>query len=155
MKKKIQPKITSATKLKKITTNPELESVERVARLLDGKYRIPFTPFRFGWDFIIGLVPVAGDTLVLIPSVWMIWKAWQLQMPNGKILRMAGNTALDYFIGTVPVLGDIFDATFKANLRNAALLREHLTGEYTEPSEIMDEDENVSSIKTNIKTVEG
>ena len=35
------------------------------------------------------------------------------------------NTAIDLLTGVVPLLGDFFDATFKANLRNLALLERH------------------------------
>lgn len=36
------------------------------------------------------------------------------------------NIAIDWLIGSVPVAGDVFDAVFRCNLRNAALLRAHL-----------------------------
>ncbi len=35
---------------------------------------------------------------------------------------MAGNLALDTVVGSVPLLGDLFDLGFKSNLRNLALL---------------------------------
>jgi len=39
---------------------------------------------------------------------------------------MAGNIALDACIGAVPLLGDVFDVAWKANIRNVALLERHL-----------------------------
>ena len=39
---------------------------------------------------------------------------------------MAGNVALDAGLGAIPVLGDIFDFAWKANLRNVTLLERHL-----------------------------
>jgi hypothetical protein len=39
---------------------------------------------------------------------------------------MAGNVAMDTVFGSVPLVGDIFDAAFKSNRRNVALLRRHL-----------------------------
>jgi hypothetical protein len=41
-------------------------------------------------------------------------------------MRMAGNVALDAAVGAVPLIGDIFDFVWKANLRNVALLERHL-----------------------------
>ena len=43
------------------------------------------------------------------------------------VLRIAGNIALDAGFGAIPILGDIFDFAWKANLRNVALLERHLT----------------------------
>jgi hypothetical protein len=33
---------------------------------------------------------------------------------------------LDYVVGCIPVLGDVFDLYWKANQRNVALLRQHV-----------------------------
>jgi hypothetical protein len=38
------------------------------------------------------------------------------------LLRMVFNVVLEALIGAIPVLGDLFDATFKANMRNIRLL---------------------------------
>jgi hypothetical protein len=35
---------------------------------------------------------------------------------------MLRNILLDYVVGLVPLAGDLFDAVFKANLKNVALL---------------------------------
>ena len=39
---------------------------------------------------------------------------------------MVGNIIFDSVVGIVPVLGDLFDVTWKANVRNMALLEKHL-----------------------------
>ncbi|WP_373352991.1 DUF4112 domain-containing protein [Pseudoroseicyclus sp. CXY001] len=103
----------------------ELARLEKVARLLDARWRIFGVPF--GLDSLIGLVPGVGDTVVLAPSAWMIWRARELGLPRHQIAKMMINTGVDYVVGLVPVLGDLFDLGFKANLRNAAILRAHLT----------------------------
>ena len=46
--------------------------------------------------------------------------------PYVTIARMLVNLALDVIIGTVPLLGDVFDIAWKANRRNYALLTRHL-----------------------------
>ena len=108
------------------TLRRELDRIERLATLLDARYRFPGTGFRFGLDTIVGLIPGIGDTLTAIPSGWIIWKAKQLGVPRHKLMRMGLNTGADYVIGSIPILGDVADIGFKANLRNLAILREHL-----------------------------
>lgn len=50
----------------------------------------------------------------------------RLGASRATVLRIAGNVALDAGLGAIPVLGDIFDFAWKANLRNVALLERHL-----------------------------
>lgn len=104
----------------------DIEKLDRLARWLDAKYRIPGTPFRFGYDSLIGLVPGVGDSVMLLPGIYLIAKARRLGVRKSTLWRMAGNTALDFVIGAVPLFGDVFDATFKSNIRNIALLRQDL-----------------------------
>ncbi len=121
----VTPPETDADKLH-IDPARELARINRLASWLDVKWRIPFTPFRFGVDSIVGLVPVAGDTLALAPSAYMIWKARQLGVPRRHMVRMARNTGVDYAVGLIPVVGDLLDFAFKANVRNARILQDHL-----------------------------
>ena len=39
---------------------------------------------------------------------------------------MAANLGIGVLVGTIPILGDIFDIAWKANRRNYRLLRRHL-----------------------------
>ncbi len=105
----------------------ELARLDRLAVLLDSRFSL--LGFRFGLDSVIGLVPGIGDTVMLAPSAWMIWKAHRLGAPKSKLARMAANTGIDYVVGAIPLIGDLIDFGFKANLRNAAILREHLEGQ--------------------------
>jgi len=100
----------------------ELDRLGRLARTLDARYRIPLTPFRIGADGLIGLIPGVGDTLAALPSAYMILRGWQLGARRRTVGRMAVNTGIDYVIGTVPIVGDLFDIGFKGNLRNIRLL---------------------------------
>jgi Domain of unknown function (DUF4112) len=104
----------------------ELSELEALARLLDTRYRIPFTPFRFGVDAILGIVPGIGDLAAALPALYLVWRAHALGLPRSTVLQMLGNVGLDALVGTVPVAGGVFDVFFKANRRNAALLRRHL-----------------------------
>ena len=82
------------------------------------RFGVPGTRFSFGWDSIIGLIPGVGDTLALAPSAYLVWKAHQLGVPRSTLARMAANSGIDFAVGTIPILGDVFDALYKANRRN-------------------------------------
>ena len=94
--------------------------------MLDSRYRIPGTRLRFGIDAILGLVPGVGDTLAALPALYLIWRAHQIGVPRGLLLRMIANVGIDTVLGSVPIAGSIFDVFFKANRRNVALLHRHL-----------------------------
>ena len=97
-----------------------------LARLMDAQFGLPGTRFRFGADALIGLAPGVGDALTGLLSLYIVWEARNLGAPPPLLARMLGNVAIDVAGGAVPVLGDLFDATFKANLRNVALLEDWL-----------------------------
>ena len=48
--------------------------------------------------------------------------------PPALLGRMLANVAVEVVGGTVPLLGDLFDMAFKANLRNLALLEAWVAG---------------------------
>lgn len=107
----------------------ELERLTRLAGWLDSRFRIPFTGIRFGADSILGLLPLLGDSASLLPALYLLHRARKLGAPTPLLNRMLANIAIDFAAGSVPILGDIFDVTFKANRRNIALLREHMEAE--------------------------
>jgi hypothetical protein len=106
-----------------------LARLQRFARVMDTAWRIPLTNRRFGLDSVIGLVPGAGDAITLCMSLYAIWLAHKIGAPNGLILRMIANSGIDFGLGTVPVVGDIFDLFFKSNTRNLKLLTDFLERE--------------------------
>ncbi|WP_233495415.1 DUF4112 domain-containing protein [Rhodosalinus halophilus] len=104
----------------------ELERLARLAHTLDARWRIPVVGVRVGLDGLVGLIPGVGDTLAALPSAYVILRGWQLGARRRVLARMVGNTGIDYLIGTVPLVGDLFDIGFKGNLRNIRLLRDEL-----------------------------
>ena len=78
-----------------------------------------------GLDMILGLIPGIGDTAGLGVSAYIILKAKKLGLPKASLMQMGFNVFIDWLIGLVPVLGDLFDWGWKANNRNAALVRAH------------------------------
>lgn len=104
---------------------PQLAWVDTFSRFLDTRFRIPGTKVRFGADFFLGLIPYAGDVVSLGLSGVMIATMARHGASGILIARMLGNAALDATIGAIPILGDLFDLVYKANIRNLQLMREH------------------------------
>ena len=102
-----------------------LAALRKWAYLLDAAFQVPGTKLRFGLDPIVGLIPGAGDIVTGFFAVMMLLHAVRLRIPKVIIARMVFNSGLDLLTGTVPLLGDLFDAGYKANLRNLALLERH------------------------------
>jgi hypothetical protein len=103
--------------------------IDRLASLLDTRFVIPFTKFRFGADSLIGLAPGVGDAITTALSLYIVYEAHRLGAPKTLLARMLGNVAIDGVFGIVPVAGDVFDVMFRANRRNVRILREHLERE--------------------------
>ena len=103
-----------------------------VANLLDDSIRVPGTEFRIGIDPILGILPGAGDAMSAALSVYIVLESARLGVPFLTLLRMMANVTLDFAIGSVPVIGTLFDAAWKANQTNVELAVEHLGGESIE-----------------------
>lgn len=104
----------------------ELENLKSIARRLDALFRIPGTRLTVGIDNILGFIPVIGDAAALIPALWVVWKARQLGATTGAQIVMLGNLAIDLVIGSIPLIGDLFDIAYNANIRNVRLLEANL-----------------------------
>lgn len=116
-------------------TRAVLDRLRRLSYTLDNAFTVPVINYRVGWDAIIGLVPGIGDAITLLPSGYLIYQAHQLGTPQPLLIRMMVNVALEALIGTIPLIGDIFDAVWKANARNLAMLERHLgTSDTEKPS---------------------
>jgi len=98
-------------------------SLEQLAFLMDGLLRVPGTGWRIGLDAIVGLIPGVGDFATTAVSLYILAAGVRYRVPKVTLLRMAANIAIDYLIGSVPVVGDIFDAAWKSNQMNVELLR--------------------------------
>ncbi|KAH9945442.1 uncharacterized protein BXZ73DRAFT_96431 [Epithele typhae] len=102
-----------------------LRSVQRRAHYLDKGFNI--CGMRFGWTFIIGIIPGAGDIADASLNYFLVVrKARQAEIPSWLLRQMLLNNAVSAAVGLIPFVGDIVLATYKANSRNAALLEEFL-----------------------------
>lgn len=102
-----------------------LDALRRWAVLLDSAFRIPGTGIRFGLDAIIGLIPGVGDISTPAFAALLLMQAVRMRLPVVVQARMVLNAAFDMLIGLVPILGDLADIGWKANLKNLALLERH------------------------------
>lgn len=102
-----------------------LRRLGRLAWLLDSAFVLPGTRFRFGLDALIGLIPGLGDALGVVISSYIIREAARAGAPPTVLARMALNVAVEGVLGLIPIAGDVFDAAWKANQRNVALLEAH------------------------------
>lgn len=103
----------------------DLQRIEKLATLMDDQFKVPVVGWRVGLDPIIGLLPVGGDWVTWVASVYILWVAVRLDAPMGLLGAMTVNIVIDLITGYVPGAGDLFDAAFKANRKNVNLLLEH------------------------------
>jgi hypothetical protein len=112
----------------KVTPKTDLKSIARLrglAKLMDAQFKIPGTDIRFGLDGLLGLIPGAGDLSTFAVSGYMVMILAQNGASGFVLARMVMNILIDAIFGSIPLLGDIFDVYFKANIRNIKLMEEH------------------------------
>ncbi|RMB23942.1 DUF4112 domain-containing protein [Haloplanus aerogenes] len=103
-------------------TAVDLQRLRDLSHLLDDSIRVPGTDFRIGIEPLIGLLPVVGDAVGLAISTYVFAVAARSGVPRATLGRVAVVLWIDAVGGAVPVLGDLFDAYWKANLRVSDLL---------------------------------
>lgn len=111
------------------------ESLDRLGWVLDDLFRIPVLGWRIGLDAIVGLIPGVGDTATTVASLYVLGSAVRYRVPKVTLLRMGLNLGIDYVLGSLPLVGDLFDAWWKSNQKNVALLRQRATVSASEARE--------------------
>jgi len=106
-------------------TNSKLKWVEHVSYLMDEKFRFPGTNFRFGIDPLINLIPVVGDFSGFAVSSMLVLAMAKHGVSRKVLIMMCLNIVLDSTVGAIPIIGQVFDFTYKSNSRNIKLLKEH------------------------------
>jgi len=106
-------------------TREEIKKLEKMASYLDSRFHIPGTPIRFGLDSLLGIIPGVGDTVTLASTVYLLTKAHHYNLPLTIKIKMVWNAFIDWLVGLVPLVGDIFDVGWKSNQKNVALIRNH------------------------------
>ena len=113
---------TSSRRSAKVET-----SLDQLSWLMDDLFRIPVVGWRFGLDALIGLIPGFGDTATSLVSFYILVAGVRYRVPKITLLRMGLNIALDYVVGSLPVVGDLADAWWKSNHKNIDLLKKRAT----------------------------
>jgi hypothetical protein len=109
-----------------------LNRLDRFSHWTDSNIRVPFTSFRFGLSPLIGLIPGVGDFAGLILSLYVLHEARKVGAAKSLQRKIIQNMLIEFTVGLIPILGDAFDAVFKANTRNTELLRRYLYSELGE-----------------------
>lgn len=106
--------------------NPDIARLRQLATLWDDLVPLPFFNRKIGLDALIGLVPGVGDVAGALVASWGLVTAFKFGAPASVMLRMLLNIVIDALVGSIPVLGDIFDIGWRAQHRNVALLEQWL-----------------------------
>jgi hypothetical protein len=106
-------------------SKPDIEWLETLSNWMDSKFRLPGTEIRFGLDPLIGLIPYAGEVTTFIISSALVLSMAKYGVSRKVVVLMVLNVLLDAFIGSIPVIGNIFDFTYRANQKNIRLLKKH------------------------------
>lgn len=101
-----------------------LKVAEAITHLMENRFT--FLNFKFGLDPLLNAIPWLGDFIALLISLYLIWIAGQMKLPQEKIREMIRNVLLDFAIGAVPILGTVGDFFFKANSKNLKILKEYV-----------------------------
>lgn len=103
----------------------ELRWVRQLATLLDSQFVIPGTNIRFGLDPLFSLIPVLGDLATYVISGVLIYTMYQQGASRKVVIKMIVNSTFDAILGTIPIVGTVFDVFYRSNEKNLKLLREH------------------------------
>lgn len=103
----------------------ELKVLEKITDIMDDFIRVPGTNFRFGIDPILNFIPGAGAAGGYIVSAILVLGLIRNGASTKVAFRMALNVMIDAVVGAIPILGNIWDFTNKANTRNIRLMKEH------------------------------
>lgn len=99
-----------------------LLKAQKMANLLDTAATLPIIPIRVGLDSLIGLIPGAGDAIMLFVSLRIVWLGKSMGMPKALVAQMVKNSAIDFALGFIPLIGDIADIFYKANQKNVRIM---------------------------------
>lgn len=119
----------SYRRLSHLDSDPQaltLKRLRQLSRILDKVVTIPGTPIHIGLDPLVGFLPIGGDILGVILASYIVIESARIGVPKGMLSRMVLNVIIDGLVGTVPIMGDLFDFAWTANEYNIKLLEEHL-----------------------------
>lgn len=103
-----------------------LEDVKRKAKRFDMWFSV--FGIQIGWSNIVGIVPIVGQLVATYWSLTLLVSARKLDdgLPLDIHLLFVFNILVDFLLGLIPIVGDLIEIGYKANLRNFLLLEKHL-----------------------------
>lgn len=110
---------------------PGLERARVVADLLDEAITVPVIGYKIGLDPVLGILPVAGDSVAAVASLYVVFVGFRLGVPALSLAKMVAYVGVDFFLGSTPVVGVLVDAVLKVNQRNVATIESHVLDETT------------------------
>lgn len=113
-----------------------LERLDKFSYYTDSNIKVPLTKFRFGLSPLIGVIPGIGDFAGLILSLYVLYEARKIGASRKVQRKIIRNMMIEFVGGLIPVFGDAFDAVYKANTRNTALLRNYIYKQLGEEPEL-------------------
>ena len=105
--------------------------IDRLAKLMDSAIKLPIVG-RIGLDAVLDLIPVFGNFAGAAVSLTLIARALQFGPPPSLVSRMLSNVLVDVVLGGIPLIGPLADIWWKANDKNAALMRDFLDSRPTD-----------------------
>jgi hypothetical protein len=105
---------------------PGMERVRAIADLLDEAIELPVIDYKIGLDPILGILPVGGDAVSAAISLYIVAEGAQMGASKDTVMKMLFNVGVDAVVGSIPVLGTLVDAVWKANVRNVEMLEDEL-----------------------------
>ena len=114
-------------------------ALDDLSRWMDSQFEIPGLGIRFGLDALFGLIPGLGDTLTSLVSFYILSAGVRHGVPRITLARMGLNIAIDWIIGAIPFIGDLFDVAWKSNVKNVELIRRHVNqGDASRKARLLD-----------------
>lgn len=107
----------------------QLESLKKYVELLESKFTIPGTRFKFGIDPILNFIPGLGSYSGLILGLIFIFLAHGKGVSGKVKVLMFKNLMIDHLLGSLPIAGYVTDFFYKSNVKNMRLLEEHFMEE--------------------------
>jgi hypothetical protein len=99
--------------------------IDRLAKLMDSAITLPIVG-RVGLDAVLDLIPVFGNFAGAAVSLTLIARTLQYGPPPSLISKMLSNVLVDVILGGIPLIGPLADIWFRANEKNARLMRDFL-----------------------------
>ena len=96
----------------------DLVALRKFAYFMDEAVPVPGTRRRIGLDAGLSLIPGVGEAIGAFLSAWIIFGALRHRVPSTRIARMIFYVLIDTVLGSIPVVGTVFDWLFEENVMN-------------------------------------